>query len=186
MTQNIYDDDTFFKKYSQMDRSVKGLAGAGEWQTLEAMLPDLHDKRLLDLGCGFGWHAQYAMAHGARSVIGVDISAKMLTEARRKNCYDAVRYIEQPIEAIDFPPHSFDCVLSSLALHYLASFAPHLMRAHSNDSRTLFSGAGVSRLTTRRTVRRIGSILRMARSLIFQWTATLRKGPVRRSFWAKQ
>lgn len=123
MTQNIYDDDTFFKKYSQMDRSVKGLAGAGEWQTLEAMLPDLHDKRLLDLGCGFGWHAQYAMAHGARSVIGVDISAKMLTEARRKNCYDAVRYIEQPIEAIDFPPHSFDCVLSSLALHYLASFA---------------------------------------------------------------
>lgn len=35
MSQNYYDDPIFFEKYSQMSRSVKGLEGAGEWQTLE-------------------------------------------------------------------------------------------------------------------------------------------------------
>ena len=39
MKQNKYDEDSFFRKCSQMDRSVKGLAGAGEWKTLERMLP---------------------------------------------------------------------------------------------------------------------------------------------------
>lgn len=54
MKQNQYDNKTFFEKYSNMDRSTKGLAGAGEWKTLEAMLPDFKDRRVLDLGCGFG------------------------------------------------------------------------------------------------------------------------------------
>ena len=60
MKENKYDDTVFFEKYSRMDRSVKGLAGAGEWPTLERMLPDFLGKRVLDLGCGFGWHCQYA------------------------------------------------------------------------------------------------------------------------------
>jgi len=48
MKQNIYDTKTFFTKYSQMNRSVKGLEGGGEWKTLEKMLPDFKGKRLLD------------------------------------------------------------------------------------------------------------------------------------------
>ena len=35
MKENKYDDDIFFQKYSQMSRSQKGLAGAGEWETLK-------------------------------------------------------------------------------------------------------------------------------------------------------
>lgn len=38
MRENKYDDDEFFEKYSQMSRSVLGLAGAGEWTELEKML----------------------------------------------------------------------------------------------------------------------------------------------------
>ena len=37
---DIYDDPAFFKAYSQMDRSKKGLAGAGEWHELKTVLPD--------------------------------------------------------------------------------------------------------------------------------------------------
>lgn len=54
MKENKYDDKIFFEKYSQMDRSKKGLAGAGEWHELKKMLPDFKEKRVLDLGCGFG------------------------------------------------------------------------------------------------------------------------------------
>ena len=31
-------------------------------------------KRVLDLGCGFGWHCRYAVEQGAASVVGVDVS----------------------------------------------------------------------------------------------------------------
>lgn len=74
MKENKYDDNIFFQKYSQMSRSQQGLAGAGEWETLRKLLPDFKDKRVLDLGCGYGWHCIYAMEHGASSVVGVDIS----------------------------------------------------------------------------------------------------------------
>lgn len=71
MKENKYDDNIFFQKYSQMSRSQQGLAGAGEWETLRKLLPDFKDKRVLDLGCGYGWHCIYAMEHGASSVVGV-------------------------------------------------------------------------------------------------------------------
>lgn len=122
MKQNQYDDHAFFEKYSQMERSTKGLEAAGEWKTLEKMLPDFKNKRVLDLGCGFGWHCQYAMEHGAKEVIGIDISEKMLAEARKKT-NKGIQYFCTPIEDISFPQDSFDAVISSLAFHYIASFA---------------------------------------------------------------
>ena len=69
MKENPYDNPEFFEKYSQMDRSKKGLSGAGEWAALKELLPDFSGKRVLDLGCGYGWHCAYAAEHGAVSVV---------------------------------------------------------------------------------------------------------------------
>ena len=66
MKENRYDDEEFFQKYSQMSRSQKGLSGAGEWSTLKKLLPDFAGKRVLDLGCGYGWHCIYAAGAGGR------------------------------------------------------------------------------------------------------------------------
>lgn len=60
MRENKYDDINFFNEYCKMPRSIWGLKAAGEWPVFQKMLPDLHNKRVLDLGCGFGWHCQYA------------------------------------------------------------------------------------------------------------------------------
>lgn len=122
MKENKYDQEPFFDKYSRMERSVKGLSAAGEWHALKDMLPDLSEARVLDLGCGFGWHCRYAIEQGARSVIGVDLSERMLDEARRLTDSPRVQYMRMPIEDIDFPAASFDVVISSLAIHYIASF----------------------------------------------------------------
>ena len=135
MKQNKYDDDTFFNKYSNMDRSKNGLEGAGEWHELKNMLPDFKDKRVLDLGCGFGWHCRYAVENGARSVMGIDISQKMLSEAKSKTKCGNIEYICMPIEDIDFPEESFDVVISSLALHYIKSFEDVLDRVYKCLSR---------------------------------------------------
>ncbi|MGC6767576.1 class I SAM-dependent methyltransferase [Enterococcus sp. LJL51] len=122
MKENHYDKQTFFEKYSQMERSKKGLDGAGEWQTLQTLLPAFSGKRVLDLGCGYGWHCIYAAEQGAASVIGVDLSEKMLAIAKEKTHYPQVKYLHAGIEDVDFPEDSFDIVLSSLALHYIPSF----------------------------------------------------------------
>lgn len=130
MKQNKYDDDVFFDKYSNMSRSKNGLEGAGEWHELKKMLPNFKDKRVLDLGCGFGWHCRYAVENGAKSVIGIDISQKMLSEAKNKTKCGNIEYICMPIEDIDFPEESFEVVISSLALHYIKSFEDVLDRVY--------------------------------------------------------
>lgn len=128
MKQNKYDDQAFFDKYSKMERSQKGLEGAGEWHELQKWLPDFQGKRVLDLGCGYGWHCRYAAEHGALSVVGIDLSEKMLNEAKNRTKSEKIRYIRMPIEDIDFPEESFDVVISSLALHYVLSFEDVLGR----------------------------------------------------------
>lgn len=123
MKENKYDDMSFFEKYSRMARSQKGLEGAGEWHTLQAMLPDFQGKRVLDLGCGYGWHCRYAVEHGATSVLGVDISNKMLEVAQEKNCVPQITYQCSALEDLNYPAQTFDVIISSLTFHYIQNFA---------------------------------------------------------------
>lgn len=126
--KNIYDNEEFFENYSQMTRSQQGLAGAGEWPTLKPLLPDFKGKRVLDLGCGYGWHCLYAAEHGAASVVGVDQSEKMLKVAEQKNTFPNITYLQASMEAVTFAPASFDSVISSLAFHYIPAFDPLVKR----------------------------------------------------------
>lgn len=136
MKENKYDDDQFFDQYSQMSRSTQGLSGAGEWHALKALLPDFKGQRLLDLGCGFGWHCAYAMEHGAVSALGIDLSQKMIEGARQRNALPGVEYRCMAIEDYDFPEAEYDVVISSLTFHYLETFADLCARMH----RTLAPG----------------------------------------------
>lgn len=128
MKENKYDEGIFFEKYSQMSRSVQGLQGAGEWRELERMLPDFQDKRVLDLGCGYGWHCRYAAEHGARSVLGTDISARMLETAKKRNAHPLVTYRQCAMEDLSFDEKCFDVILSSLAFHYVKDFEAFVRR----------------------------------------------------------
>jgi SAM-dependent methyltransferase len=124
MKQNKYDEPEFFAAYSAMPRSMEGLEGAGEWPALKALMPSLGGARVLDLGCGFGWHCRYVREAGAASVVGIDLSERMLARARAITDDAAIDYRRMAIEDIDFAPDSFDLVLSSLAFHYVANFEP--------------------------------------------------------------
>lgn len=123
MKENKYDDPGFFETYANLLRSRKGLEGAGEWHTLRQLLPDLQGKRVLDLGCGYGWHCRYAAENGAASVLGIDLSTKMLEKAQALTSDPRIRYQNVAIEDFEYRPVSFDVVLSSLAIHYIADFA---------------------------------------------------------------
>lgn len=134
MTQNVYDDEGFFAAYSQLRRSVLGLAGAPEWPTLQGLLPEIEGRRVADLGCGFGWFCRWAASQGAASVLGIDVSARMLERARAETDDDRITYQQADLDLVElrhptfddpgfdrtkFDAPGFDVVYSSLTLHYL-------------------------------------------------------------------
>lgn len=132
----IYDDPHFFAAYAAMPRSQGGLASAGEWHQLAPLLPALQGRRVLDLGCGYGWHCEYAARHGAASVLGLDASARMIAVARRDHAHEKIEYRVSDLLAYDYPAASFDLVLSNLVLHYL----PDLTAVYTRVHRTLAPG----------------------------------------------
>ncbi|UAN50295.1 class I SAM-dependent methyltransferase [Serratia sp. JSRIV002] len=119
MSQNIYDNQTFFDGYAQLSRSVQGLDGAPEWSTIRSILPDLQGKKVVDLGCGYGWFCRSAREQGAAQVLGMDLSEKMLGKAKEMTKDPAIEYRQQDLEALQLPAASFDLVYSSLTLHYI-------------------------------------------------------------------
>ena len=130
VTQNIYDNAGFFRGYSQLPRSIHGLDGAPEWPTLRNMLPDLHGLRVLDLGCGFGWFCRFARQQGAASVLGIDVSERMLARAKAETSDPAIRYRRADLEELALVPGDFDFAYSSLALHYIEDLGKVLTTVH--------------------------------------------------------
>jgi len=119
MEQIINDQPEFFDGYGQLARSTGGLNSAPEWPVLRAMLPPMKGRRIVDLGCGYGWFCRWAQTQGAAHVLGLDLSEKMLARARELSQADAVIYERADLEQLALPPAAFDLAYSSLALHYL-------------------------------------------------------------------
>ena len=116
---NIYDDEKFFKSYNEMPRSKDGLQAAGEWHQLKHLLPELQGKTVLDLGCGLGWHCRYAKEQGAASIIGIDLSERMIEQAKKRDPSDGIIYRVCDLEDYEYPLETYDLVISNLVLHYI-------------------------------------------------------------------
>ncbi|MFO1162083.1 MAG: class I SAM-dependent methyltransferase [Reyranellaceae bacterium] len=123
MAQNIYDTAAFFEGYSQLPRSRHGLDGAPEWPAVRALLPDLRSKRVVDLGCGFGWFARWAREQGAARVVGIDLSENMIARAREDTRDPLIDYRIADLEGLELPAAAYELAYSSLALHYVEDFA---------------------------------------------------------------
>lgn len=131
MTQNIYDDETFFAGYSALPRSVHGLDAAPEFPALRALLPAMAGLRVADLGCGFGWFCRWARTAGAARVLGLDVSERMLARAKAETKDGAITYARADLETAELPPAAFDLAYSSLALHYVENLERLVRTAHA-------------------------------------------------------
>ena len=119
MAQNVYDDGEFFAAYGQLPRSVDGLDAAPEWPALRAMLPPMTGARVVDLGCGYGWFCRWAVDAGAASVLGVDVSERMLQRAGADGIDTRLTYRRADLDELELDADAFEFAYSSLALHYL-------------------------------------------------------------------
>ena len=112
-----------------------------EERHLTSILPDLTGSSVLDLGCGTGRWLARLMARGASLVAGIDLSAAMLSVARRRTGLGE-RLVRADGVRLPFRASLFDFVLSSFALNHikdLQAIAQELSRAMKLQGRLLIS-----------------------------------------------
>ena len=128
--QNIYDNDSFFENFRTSRSQEVNFNDCIETPILFSMLPDLRGKRILDIGCGMGQHAKQYAEMGAESVLGIDISEKMLEYAREHNCAENIVYQRTAMEDMETVPGKFDLVTSSLVFDYVENFGGLMHKIH--------------------------------------------------------
>jgi len=100
------------------------------WMTeLNRYLPKRKPLNILDLGTGSGFFCFLLGAEGCR-VVGIDLTASMINEARRTSAALGIPadFYVMDAENPDFPPHSFD----ALVTRNLTWSLPHLAEAYAN------------------------------------------------------
>lgn len=131
MKQNIYDNEKFFESYKLLRQSNDNYNILLEQPAMKKLLPDLKDKSVLDLGCGFGINCMDFVNAGAKSVTGVDISENMLSIARKNDNHPQIEYINMPLEELDKLNKKYDIIYSSLCFNYIRDFDKLTRDIHS-------------------------------------------------------
>ena len=124
MKQNIYDNENFFNQYEEMRTEEKGKNANDliEIPNFRKLMPEVKNKSILDLGCGYGENDKYYKNLGASYVLGTDISEKMIGKAIEENSQDGVEFEVLAMEDISRIDRKFDIIISSLAFHYIKDF----------------------------------------------------------------
>ena len=89
----------------------------GVWKNPEAevrILPGMHGLDVIELGCGTAYFGAWLKKHGARRVVGVDITPAQLATAMTMNAEFGLglEFIEANAEAVPLPDASFDVAFS--------------------------------------------------------------------------
>ena len=116
--QNIYDDPNLFDGYFALRDNPNNYNDLLEQPALTELLPDLTGKSVLDLGCGYRHNCMDFVCRGAKRVVGIDISQKMLEVAQKNSIHDKIEYIHMSMTDIAALAETFDLVCSSLAFHH--------------------------------------------------------------------
>ena len=121
-SQNIYDNKIFFEGYRTLRERDDNHNVLIEQPAMAARLPELTGKSVLDLGCGCGSNCLDFIHRGARRVLGIDISEKMLTAAQQEASDPNIEYRRLDMSDLSAVNESFDLIYSSLAFHYIKDF----------------------------------------------------------------
>lgn len=141
--QNIYDNEDFFKGYQEL-RAKKGYTANDliEIPQLFQLIGDVKDKTILDLGCGAGGSAKKLIELGAKKVLGIDISNKMIETAKKTNSDPNINYKVMSMNEIEKIEEKFDLVVSSLAIHYIKDYNGLCKKVYNllkDDGKFIFS-----------------------------------------------
>jgi len=101
-----------------------------KWQRLKDGIQSLYGRKVLDVGCGSGYHAWRMAGDGAELVVGIDPSLLFLTQFSAIKHFMAeppnVHFLPLGIEAIPENLTAFDTVFSMGILYHRRSPLDHL------------------------------------------------------------
>ncbi|PIS04898.1 MAG: hypothetical protein COT81_03960 [Candidatus Buchananbacteria bacterium CG10_big_fil_rev_8_21_14_0_10_42_9] len=121
--------NAYAEKWAEKMRSGQNIAHTYlEKPAMYDTLPNVRGKSVLCIGCGTGEECYYLKSQGAKYVIGIDISNKLIDVARQS--YPGIEFEVMDMEKLVFPQKKFDVVYSSLALHYVKNWTRVLENIH--------------------------------------------------------
>lgn len=126
------------KNFSKVRRQELSGADFAAWQkVLAEHLPQEKNLKILDVGTGAGFFA-ILLAKLGHKVTGVDMSEKMLAEAKKISAdFDcAINFLKMDAQVLDFDNETFDAVIS----RNLTWTLPDVMAAYREWSRVLKIG----------------------------------------------
>lgn len=107
--------------YHVEDNPIKNLSD----EFIKNELPDLREKSILDAGCGTGRSCKIAIDQRAAIVKGIDLSPKMIDEAR-KNCPGA-EFQCADLSVVEIK-EKYDVVICGLVLGHIENVEPVLTK----------------------------------------------------------
>lgn len=90
-----------------------------EVPALIKLIGDVKNKTILDMGCGFGDHAQRLSKQKYKKLVGFDISKELVRFASEQKIPNSTFYVGDMSKKLKHKESSFNIVYSSLAIHYI-------------------------------------------------------------------
>lgn len=86
---------------------------------LYELIGDIKGKTILSIGCGSGEECSYFMSQGAKRVVGIDTSDKLIAIAKKQ--FPSGEFYTMDMENISLVD-TFDIVVSNLVMHYVPTW----------------------------------------------------------------
>ncbi len=100
-----------------------------KWDRVRPAIDPLRDRRVLDVGCGSGYHCWRMLGDGAAEVIGIDPTPLFVVQFWALQKYlqrDNAWVLPLPMEQVPAKLHAFDTVFSMGVLYHRRSPLDHL------------------------------------------------------------
>jgi len=99
--KNILSEKPAEKLYGRLRASVDFVADA-----------DLKNKKVLDIGCGYGWCEINFLKRGAKSITAMEVSEEDLNTAKKNLDENQLQFAVGSATAIPFPDNTFDTAVA--------------------------------------------------------------------------
>ncbi len=125
MTQVVDDNREWFRDWAnEYDATLGKMKRHQKLLDLVVTLSGIKkDDRVLDIGCGTGLLSLKFLQAADCTITAIDSSARMLEIFREKiekcNLEGKIHYEQKSAEEMDFRPHQFDIIASTVALHHV-------------------------------------------------------------------
>jgi len=114
------------------------------FQEMKSMIGDLHNKKILEYGCGEGWTTAELVAMGG-TIDSFDISSIAIEHAKKyltqRDMIQRCRIKKMAAEKLEYADESFDLVTGFAILHHLNldKALPELYRVMKNGGKAFFA-----------------------------------------------